>query len=190
MTYYKILNKGKSCNGGNASWSLPVKQDDGTWTPGEWMPEIVGTIVLCENGYHLCRPQDLIYWINQEIYEAECGDEIIEDDNKVVVRKCRLLRKVETWNDKTLRLFACWCVRQVWHLLNDERSKKAIEVAEEFADGKATQEELDAAWVAAARAARAAAAADAARAAAEAARAARAAARDAQNRKLLEMIGE
>jgi hypothetical protein len=59
-------------------------------------------------------------------------------------------------DDKTLRLFACWCVRQVWHLLADQRSKNAVEVAERFANGKATSDELaaglaaglDAAWAA------------------------------------------
>jgi hypothetical protein len=51
--------------------------------------------------------------------------------------------------DRTLLLFACWCVRQVWHLLTDDRSRSAIEVAERFADGKATAEELDAAFAAA-----------------------------------------
>jgi hypothetical protein len=75
-------------------------------------------------------------------------------------------------DDKTLRLFACWCVRQVWHLLADARSRKAVEVAERFAEGKATHEELAAARAAAsvaARAAASAAASAAARAAASAA---------------------
>jgi len=87
-------------------------------------------------------------------------------------------------DDKTMRLFACWCVRQVWHLLDDERSRNAVVVSEKFANGVATKEELAAAWAAArdaawdaAWAAARAAAWDAAWAAAR--DAARAAARDA-----------
>ena len=64
-------------------------------------------------------------------------------------------------DDRTLRLFACWSVRQVWHLLSAERSRNAVEVAERFANGEATAEELTAAraaaWAAARDAARAAA---------------------------------
>jgi hypothetical protein len=45
-------------------------------------------------------------------------------------------------DDKTMRLFACWCVRQVWHLLDDERSRNAVVVSEKFANGVATKEEL------------------------------------------------
>jgi len=89
--------------------------------------------------------------------------------------------------DKELRLFACFCARQNWHLLTDERSRNAIEVAERFANGKATKEELKAAYVAAYDAAYADAAYDAyaraaARAAAVAAYAARVAARVAADR--------
>jgi hypothetical protein len=52
-------------------------------------------------------------------------------------------------DDITLRRFACWCARQVWHLLTDERSRHAVETAERFCDGKATLEELAAAKAAA-----------------------------------------
>jgi hypothetical protein len=85
--------------------------------------------------------------------------------------------------DRELRLYACWCVRQVWHLLTDDRSKRAVEVAERHAMGLAGDAELAAAEAAAWAAARAAMAArearEAARAAAEAAAWAAMAAREA-----------
>jgi hypothetical protein len=92
------------------------------------------------------------------------------------------LRAVEG-RDREIRLFAVWCARQVEHLMTDPRSIAALDVAERFANGQATADELDtaqaAAWAAwAARAAAWGAAGAVAEAAAWAARdAARAAAR-------------
>jgi hypothetical protein len=83
-------------------------------------------------------------------------------------------------DEKAMRLFACWCVRntpledgrKVWDLLTDDRSRNAVAVAERFANSEATGSELHAAWAAARAAAgdaAGAAAGDAARAAAGAA---------------------
>lgn len=60
-------------------------------------------------------------------------------------------------DERTQRLFACKCVRdtplddgrKVWDLLTDDRSRNAVEIAERFANGEATLEELNAAWDAA-----------------------------------------
>ena len=68
-----------------------------------------------------------------------------------------------------VRIFAVRCVRQIQHLLTDERSLSALDVAEAYTVGQATEEEFSAALEAAREAAR-----DAAWAAA------RAAAREAQ----------
>ncbi len=62
------------------------------------------------------------------------------------------LRAVEG-EDRKIRLFAVWCARRVQHLMTDPRSLKALDVAEAYANGTATLEELkearDAAWDAA-----------------------------------------
>jgi len=65
--------------------------------------------------------------------------------------------------DREWRLFAVWCARQVQHLMIDKRSIEALDVAERFANGSATTQELAAARAAgdAAGAAAGAAAGDA-----------------------------
>ncbi len=62
-------------------------------------------------------------------------------------------------DDKTLRLFAVWCARRALALIAnpDPRSIAACDVAERYANGEATSEELAAAWDATWAAARAAA---------------------------------
>jgi hypothetical protein len=54
-------------------------------------------------------------------------------------------------NERKLRLLPCSAARKAWHLLKDPRSRRAVEVAERFADGQATIHELGAASRAAAR---------------------------------------
>ena len=156
MNYYKILNGLQSCHGGNHTWKI-----------GEWV-EVQGEIVPCSNGIHLCHPQDVIHWLHNDIYEAEHEGEIIESDDKVVVRKARIISHCDNWNERTARLFAVWCARQVQHLMTDERSLIALVVAENFANGLATRDELLAAE--------------------DAARDAAWAARDAQTNKLMEIL--
>jgi len=214
MKYYKVLDNNHSCVGSDMDWT-PYLPKDGQ--PGLWTPKIAGKLVLCNKGYHLTYAAHLLTWCQgNQLFEAETKGKILVGDDKVACRQVRLLRQVETWNDKNLRLFACWCVRQIWHLLTDERSRNAVVVAEKYANGLATDDELaaaraaawgsawaaawgaawDAAWAAAWAAARGAAwgaAWDAARAVAWAVAwgAARGAAWDAaaQSKHLIEMLG-
>jgi hypothetical protein len=43
---------------------------------------------------------------------------------------------------RKLRLFACACARRLWHLFPDGKGQEAIKVAERFADGIASVDEL------------------------------------------------
>jgi hypothetical protein len=195
MNSYKFLRANNVSEFQNCAWPLPVKNDDGTWTPGEWMPAVEGNLAICENGYHLTDANHLLDWCEAQLFEAEYRGDVIEGDNKVVVREARLTRKIEGWNDKNLRLFAVWCAREALKLIDnpDPRSINVCDVAVKHAGGEVTDEELSAAWTAAGDAARDAAW-DAARDAAwDAARAAAWDALDAasaaQYKKLWEMIG-
>ena len=151
---YKVLAiDGSCCNGGQGKWFLPKGK-----RPGKWMPEIKGDLDPCVNGYHLCRLRDLLYWVDETIFEAEYRGERVNDANKVVVRQARLLRKCEGWNEVTARLFACDCAERVLPMFekqrpSDDRPRKAIETARRYANGEATGDELAAARAAAGAAA-------------------------------------
>jgi hypothetical protein len=54
-----------------------------------------------------------------------------------------------TGHDREIRLFAVWCARQVQHQTTDPRSLAALAVAERYAHGQATDDELAAARAAA-----------------------------------------
>lgn len=57
--------------------------------------------------------------------------------------------RAEPGHDREWRLYAVWCARRVQHLLTDPRSIAALDVAERYANGAATQDELTAARAAA-----------------------------------------
>jgi hypothetical protein len=184
---YKITEKnGSCCNGGSGSWPLPAGRKKGAWL------EVAGDLKPCSNGLHLCRPKDLLGWLNEEIYEAEYDGEIIECDGKVVVRRARLIRRIKNWNETTARLFAADCASRAAKIYskyypNDDRVNACVRAVYDFARGKIKREALAAAWAAAWAAAGAAAGAAARAAAEDAARAAAwaaawAAARDAEKK--------
>jgi len=147
---FKVLDDDGTCfHGGHGQWSLP---HDGE--PGDWMPEINGELEPCKNGYHLCRESDLVRWLGPAIYEAEYRGDRVDADDKIVVREARLIRRLDTWNDRTARLFACDCAESVLHIYersypDDRRPRNAIEVARRYANREATDDELFAAWDAA-----------------------------------------
>jgi len=148
MKYYKFLtedNRGEY-SGYDYTPYLPKGSE-----PGEWLPEIsIENLKECADGYHACKPVQLLYWINAQLYEVELSGKIIDSDSKSYAQRMRFVRKVETWNEKTAQQFNIWCAEQVI-------PSEMIEVARRYTNGEATDAELAAAWVAALAAALAAA---------------------------------
>jgi len=139
---YKVLNDDGAPIYGTGTWHLPRGK-----RPGKWMPPIKGELEPCKNGYHLCRRGGLIQWLGPAIFEAESDGEIVETRDRVVARQARLIRRVDAWNERTARLFAADCAERVLPIFeaacpDDDRPRRAIEVARRYANGRATGEEM------------------------------------------------
>ncbi len=99
--------------------------------PGEWL-EAVGPLVPCENGLHVLRWNQLIEWAEPELWTVEVDEsEVIDHGDKVVVRRARLVARVEAWTERTAREFACDCAERVLPLFEkarpgDDRPRRAI----------------------------------------------------------------
>jgi hypothetical protein len=110
---------------------------------------------LCRYGLHAAvRPIDALnYAPGPVVCRVRLDGTIIEGDDKCVASRRTVVWMADAGRE--LRLFACWCVRNtplhdgrvVWDLLTDKRSQAAVEVADRYADGLATDDELQSAWL-------------------------------------------
>jgi hypothetical protein len=92
--FFKVLLNGQSCHGGTLAWNLPNGK------PGKWH-EHTGALRICQSGFHLTS--DPIRWWkpDSKVFEVEVADDtstVPTEDDKVCVRKCRLVREVE-WSE-------------------------------------------------------------------------------------------
>ncbi len=132
---FKILNVDATpCYGGNGKWSLPTFHG-----PGDWMPPIAN-IALCQRGYHLCREDDLVNWLGPTICLADYRGERKDNETKIVVSEARLVEVLSTWTEETARLFAADCAERVLVIYEnkypqDDRPRKAIIAARQYAMG-------------------------------------------------------
>ena len=174
MTTYKFTGAGGSTHNG-FRWPLPSADGPGEWVEiGKRARKALTTADLCTTRVlHATDAAHLLDWLNVEMYEVEIdeGRGLIVGPDKIGFRRGRLVRRIEAWNERNARLFACDCAEDaLQYAAPDAREtlECAIYVARCYADGEATLKELAAARAAAWAAARDAAW-DAARAAAWAA---------------------
>jgi len=68
---YKSLNKNGHGPYSGFNWPKPVKNEDGTWEPGEWV-EAEGPLEMCANGVHYCDDErQLLKWLDVHLYEID-----------------------------------------------------------------------------------------------------------------------
>jgi hypothetical protein len=101
---YKFLARGAMGPISGFAWPAPRGG-----VPGAWV-EAVGPLALCENGAHVCRAFELAHWLHDELWETETdGDELLGLDC-LVVRRARLVRRIDAWHQGGAARFAAACV--------------------------------------------------------------------------------
>lgn len=82
---------------GRYKWSLPTKNPDGTWTPGEWMePEDgFGPLQFCRRGLHAFDGEHWSVWIDYgPVFVIEFDGPVAFEVDKWLGARARLLREV------------------------------------------------------------------------------------------------
>lgn len=127
---------------------LPIGDQSGAWVEIQGPLEIDKNSLMGDHGIHLASRRWLVRYLCNELYDAEYSGETRRDGRYFVARKVRLLRRLTNWNERTSRLFAADCAADVLMVFErqrptDLRPRTAIDVARRFANGSASQEELE-----------------------------------------------
>jgi hypothetical protein len=81
------------------------------WPVGEWVDS--GGVDPCLEGIHACRVRDLPVWLGRELWEIELDGTLVEQARKLVARRGRLTRRIDTWDPWVAREFGRFCARRI-----------------------------------------------------------------------------
>lgn len=99
MTAYKFLAAGRTGRFSDVVWPAPRESDPGVWV------ESHGPLAACLDGVHACRFEQLLDWIDDELWELELDGEVREESGLLVAERGRLLRRVDFWDAAAARAF-------------------------------------------------------------------------------------
>lgn len=147
-TYYKFLHQDNHGPFTAFNYNAYLPRDG---QPGPWLPTLPGgtrTLVPCERGYHFCTTEQMIDWLDEQLYEVEPGRATIDSGDKCAATRLRFVRHIDTWNERTARLFAADCVERVLSIYEtiypaDHYPRWAVEAVRAYAKGEIDTNELE-----------------------------------------------
>jgi len=101
---YKFLSPGAVGLFSRLAWPVP---DGGR--PGDWVVA-QAPLQVCRNGVHACGADDLVDWIDSELWRIELGAPVIESEAGLVAARGRLLSRVAEWDDEAAEALGRACV--------------------------------------------------------------------------------
>lgn len=105
MSTYKFLAKGAMGPLSGFKWPAPRAGTAGAWVQPE------GPLELCVNGCHVCRAVDLAHWLHDELWETEIDGEQVDGIDCLLVRRARLVRRIDAWHEGGAATFAEACAQ-------------------------------------------------------------------------------
>jgi hypothetical protein len=99
MIACKFLARGAVGPFSRFSWPVPGRKG----ARGAWVESRGG------EGIHACRPADLAWWIDDELWRAELAGPVEERHLQVVATRARLLARVAGWEEGGARDLALEC---------------------------------------------------------------------------------
>jgi hypothetical protein len=157
MKYYKALTEENKGPYSDFDFSPYLPKNN---KPGKWLPK-VKALSICESGWHYCNGDELIDWLNDNVYEVKVRGKTIRNDDKSAAQEIRLVKHI--LNQWDVKLFLCDCAEHVLHFFedkypDDKRPREAIEAGRKYARHEIDIMAMEAAGAAAGAAAMAAAA--------------------------------
>lgn len=107
MLAYKFLRTSAVGPFTGFAWPCP-----GGEAPGPWV-HAVGAPALCRNGIHACHPDDLPYWICDELWVLELAGPRTEEPYHVVAPSGRLIERVAAWDRAAAAAFTQACTWRI-----------------------------------------------------------------------------
>ena len=105
--------------------------------PGKWV-RVNGDLAMCKRGIHACTFAQATRWLREECYVIELRDVVSDDGAKLLARSGRLVRRVDSWDQRAMVRFAADCAAHVLPIFEkkypkDDRPRKAIQAARKWA---------------------------------------------------------
>ena len=77
--------------------------------PGEWLEVGPGDRRACAARIHACRAQDLVEWMDAELWRIELDGDVRVDCGKLIAERGRLVERVAAWDAAFIAAFAEAC---------------------------------------------------------------------------------
>jgi len=137
---YKFLRAGRVGPFSGVSWPAV----------GEWLTATGGKRA-CEGRVHACRVEDLLDWMDEELWRVELDGDVVVDRGKLIADRGRLLARVDVWDAAFMARFAEACALRARDVAlmalapgSSAHAALACADASELADACGRLEDLDA----------------------------------------------